>query len=198
MSEMAGYILAGGASSRMGRDKGALRLCGQTFVERVAAALRSVTSELYVVSSKPDAGQWGLPVVTDLRGNCGALGGLHAALSAAQTRRAAVVSCDLPFVTGQLFERLASLCAEDFDAVAPVQPDGRPQPLCAIYETESCRRVADEMIRSGELRPRELLARVRTRWVLPEALSDLEGAALFFLNVNTPGEYEIAQREVKR
>ncbi|HEX6625088.1 MAG TPA: molybdenum cofactor guanylyltransferase [Pyrinomonadaceae bacterium] len=195
-----GYILAGGASSRMGADKAALRLGGATFVERVAAALRSITSEVFVVSSKHDAARWGLPVVPDLYENSGALGGLHAALTHANTRRGAeaggrriaVVSCDLPFVTGALMKRLASFCAPEWDAVAPVQEDGRAQPLCAVYESARCGPMADLLLDSGELRPRELLARVRTRWVAFGELAKLDGAALFFMNVNTPEEYERA------
>ena len=185
----------------MGTDKAALRLGGATLVERVAAALRSITSDVHVVSSKHDAARWGLPVVHDVYENSGALGGLQAALAHANTerrageRRIAVVSCDLPFVTGALLKRLASFCAAEWDAVAPVQEDGRAQPLCAIYESGRCGPVADLLLGSGELRPRELLARVRTRWVAFEELRDLDGAGLFFMNVNTPDEYEKA-REV--
>ena len=201
-----GYILAGGASSRMGADKAALRLGGLTFVERVAAALRPVAREVFVVSSKHDAARWGLPVVPDLYENSGALGGLHAALTHANMRRGAnaggrriaVVSCDLPFVTGALLKRLASFCAAEWDAVAPVQEDGRAQPLCAVYESERCGPVADLLLGSGELRPRELLARVRTRWVAFEELADLDGAGLFFMNVNTPEEYERAREAAAR
>ncbi len=196
-----GYILAGGASSRMGTDKAALRLGGATFVERVADALHAITSEVFVVSSKHGAARWGLPVVRDLHDDSGALGGLHAALTHANTRRGAdaggrriaVVSCDLPFVTGALLKRLASFCAPEWDAVAPVQEDGRAQPLCAVYESARCGPVADLLLGSGELRPRELLERVRTRWAAFGELAELEGAGLFFMNVNTPEEYERAR-----
>ncbi|HEX8355400.1 MAG TPA: NTP transferase domain-containing protein, partial [Pyrinomonadaceae bacterium] len=128
----------------------------------------------------------------------GAIGGLHAALSACGARWAAVVSCDLPFVSGELFARLASLRQEASEAVAPLQEDGRPQPLCALYAAAECRAAAEELIGAGELRPRALLRRVRTRWVAFEELSDLEGSRLFFTNVNTPAEYEEALAEGER
>lgn len=197
MSVVDGYILAGGASSRMGRDKAALALGGRSFVERAADALRGVAREVFVVSSRHEAAEWGLPVVRDLVENSGAMGGLHAALCHAEAGhsagRIAVVSCDLPFVTGELMRRLASLCVEGVEAVAPVQEDGRVQPLCAVYETVACAAAAGELIRAGELRPRELLRRVRTRWVAFEELAGLAGARLFFMNVNTPEEYERAR-----
>jgi molybdenum cofactor guanylyltransferase len=193
MTDLEGFILAGGASSRMGLDKSRLRLGGLTFVERVARALGPVAARVRLVSSRPDASAHGLPVVRDLHESRGALGGLHAALTSCRAPLALAVSCDLPFVTRELFERLLALRDEDADAVAPFQPDGRPQPLCALYSVAPCARVADELIRDGELRPRELLHRVRTRWVAFEELSDLPNSARFFENVNTPEDYEKAK-----
>jgi molybdopterin-guanine dinucleotide biosynthesis protein A len=198
MNDIEGFILAGGLSSRMGADKSHLRLDGRTFVERAAGALGAVARGMSVVGSRPGVAAHGLPVVRDVHEGLGALGGLHAALSACGARWAAVVSCDLPFVNGELFARLASLRRADSEAVAPLQEDGRPQPLCALYAAAECRAVAEELIRDGELRPRVLLGRVRTRWVTFEELSDLEGSRLFFTNVNTPAEYEEAMEEGKR
>ena len=105
------------------------------------------------------------------------------------------MACDLPLVTAELFARLWQLArlGETFDAIVPIQPDDRPQPLCAIYRRESCSAVAKQLITEGEHKPRALLARVRTRWVNFSELSDLSGAGDFFLNVNTPNDYERAQ-----
>jgi molybdenum cofactor guanylyltransferase len=194
MSEIEGYILAGGASSRMGADKAHLRLGGVTLVERAAGALRAVAGRVCVVSSKPGAEAFGLTVVPDVFQGLGALGGLHAALARASAEWAAILSCDLPFATGALFERLAARRGPAFDAVAPRQPDGRPQPLCALYAPARCRPVLGELLRDGELRPRVLLSRVRTRWVEWEELEDLEGAERLFHNVNTPEEWARAER----
>src|SRR5688572_1765395 len=152
MSDIEGFILAGGASSRMGEDKSQLRLEGRTFVERVAHALRPLTARVSVVSSRPDASGFGLAVVPDIHQNRGALGGLHAALRNCAADWVAVVSCDLPFVTGELLLRLASFRVGGIEAVAPDQSDGRPQPLCALYETAACLAVAEDLIRDGELR----------------------------------------------
>ena len=194
MTDIEGFILAGGASSRMGADKSLLRLGRRTFVELAADALSPVARGVRVVGSTPAAGGHGLPVVRDVYENLGALGGLHAALSACGASWAAVVSCDLPFVSARLLARLASLRRDGCDAVAPLQQDGRPQPLCALYAADACRAVAEELIRDGELRPRALLGRVRTRWVAFEELEGLPGSADFFRNVNSPSDYEEAQK----
>lgn len=192
MLEVEGFILAGGASSRMGRDKAHLRLGGQTLVERASAALSAIARNIAVVSAKETAKELGFTVVADLHLKRGALGGLHAALHAARARWAAVLSCDLPFVTGELFVRLAELVAEaeeDFDAVVPFQPDGRPQPLCALYRPAACLAAIEAMLAEDELRPRRLLERVRARRVELGEVSDLKSSEAFFLNVNTPEDY---------
>lgn len=190
-----GFILVGGASSRMGTDKARLEMNGLEFVERIAGALACVTERVSVVGAREESAVWQLPVVPDVYTKWGALGGLHAALAACRAPWAAVVACDLPLVTGELFARLAARCA-NFDAVVPVQPDGRPQPLCALYRVAPCLGRAEELIASGERRPRALLRGVRTRWVEVAELADLEGAPLFFTNVNTPEDYARARKAV--
>ncbi|HVF45816.1 MAG TPA: molybdenum cofactor guanylyltransferase [Pyrinomonadaceae bacterium] len=193
--ETEGFILAGGASSRMGEDKSRLELGGRTFVEAAAVALRAVATRVSVVSSRAGAGSHGLPVVEDLRVGVGALGGLHAALASCRAEWAAVVACDLPFVTGELVARLASMLSDETDAVVPLQDDGRVQPLCALYRARVCLGQVEEMIRAGELRPRVLLSRVRARLVAFGELRDLKGSARFFVNVNTPEDYARAVDE---
>lgn len=190
-----GFILVGGASSRMGTDKARLELEGRSFVERVASALACVTERVSVVGGSEESASWHLPVVPDRFAKWGALGGLHGALAACRAPWAAVVACDLPFVTGELFARLAGLRG-NFDAVVPVQPDGRLQPLCALYRVEPCRDLAEQLIASGERRPRALLRTVRTRWVEMAELADIEGASLFYTNVNTPEDHAQAKKAV--
>jgi molybdopterin-guanine dinucleotide biosynthesis protein A len=191
-----GFILVGGASSRMGANKARLYLEGRSFVERVASALSSVTQRVSVVGAgEGAAAAWRLPVVPDVYAKWGALGGLHAALCACRAPWAAVVACDLPFVTGELFARLAAL-RENFEAVVPVQRDARLQPLCALYAVEPCRKIAEELIASDERRPRALLRKVASRRVETSEMADLEGASLFFMNVNTPEDYAQARKAV--
>ena len=181
----------------MGEDKSRLELGGRTFVESAAEALRAVATRVSVVSSRPDAESHGLTVVPDLRAGLGALGGLHAALKSCRAEWAAVVACDLPFVTCELLARLASVRSGGLDAVAPLQEDGRVQPLCAFYRARACAERVDELIRTDELRPRVLLSRVRSRLVAFEELRGLEGSRRFFLNVNTREDYARAMERMK-
>ncbi len=189
MDSIEGFILAGGQSRRMGTDKSRLTFNGHTFVERIAHELAAVTSSQKIVGGDPLAEELGLETVPDVYPKWGALGGVHTALSVCSAPWALVVACDFPFVTRELFARLAGLRA-DFEAVAPIQQDGIPQPLCALYRLEPCLRLAEQFIKSGERKPVALLQSVSTRWVTFDELSDLNGAPHFFDNINTPQDYD--------
>ena len=191
MFEVEGFILVGGLSRRMGRDKARLEIVGQDFVTRIAAALSILTERVSVVGSRYDENIWQLPNVPDLFPQWGAFGGLHAALSACRVEWAAVVACDLPFVTKELFERLSEL-GENCDAVVPIQTDGKQQPLCALYQAKVCRSKAEELIVKGERRPRALLEEVKTRFVGPGEWDDLPNSDSFFDNINTPEDFAAA------
>jgi len=195
-SDIQGFILVGGASSRMGTDKSRLKLGEKTFVERIYEALNPLVSSTTLISSNRKTANWRMPVITDVFEGWGALGGLHSALSACDSTWALVVACDLPLVTRDLFVRLASF-RESNDAVAPVQRDGYLQPLCTLYRTEPCRRCAEQLIASGERRPRSLLSAVKTRWVAFNEIEDLDGSEAFFANINTPADFDEIRRLVK-
>lgn len=200
MFDVQGFILVGGASRRMGQDKAQLRLGPETMLERIAAELSPVTSSVTLVGSPQAYVGHSLPTVPDVYEKWGALGGIHAALSAAKTDWIIVVACDLPFVTRNLFERLKSFADESIDSIdsiVPMQPDGRPQPVCALYRREACLPQIDTLVREGEHAPRALLRSVRTDYVLFRELRDLPGAENFFLNLNTPEDFEAARRRLR-
>lgn len=193
MLDVEGFILVGGRSSRMGTDKSRLQLGGQTSVERIAAELRSVAPRISLVGPDRAGLEPDLRIIPDVHKRWGALGGIQAALGACVSDWALIVACDLPFVTRDLCSRLLTFSQQESpDAVVPIQPDGRPQPLCALYRCKPCLLEAEKLIASGEHTPRALLASVKTRWVRPEELIDLPGAENFFFNVNTPVDYEKA------
>lgn len=207
MNDIEGFILAGGASRRMGSDKAKLRLEGKTFVERAANALHKIAGgKISIVGNLPfdnlqvklsSNKTCELPVIADVqvKNSPAALLGLHAALARAERKWAAILACDLPFVTADLFERLAGFITEkDFDAIVPVQPDGRAQPLCAIYKRAACLPPIEEMLGGDDWSLRSFLERINTRFARFEQLRDLPDSDFLFLNVNTPEDYLAAQK----
>lgn len=202
MDSIAGFILAGGESRRMGTDKAGLTLDGQSFVDRIAGEVSTVTPSVSIVGSNAAAlhltNSGKFQIVSDVYPHWGALGGVHAALAACSAQGSAewalIVACDFPFVTSDLFRRLASV-REGFEAVAPIQSDSIPQPLCAFYRVAPCLARAEEMIKSGGRKPIALLQSVRTRWILFNELADLKHANSLFDNINTPQDYARIARE---
>jgi molybdopterin-guanine dinucleotide biosynthesis protein A len=187
MKDMEAFILAGGASRRMGTDKSQLLIDRQTFADRIAQTLSQVADSVMLVGGQSETSS--ITRVADVYPQWGALGGLHAALAACKSEWAIVVACDLPFVTAELFSFLAAERL-DHDAVVPIQTDGRPQPLAALYRVDPCLRRATRLIEAGRRRPLDLLDAVNTRWIEFDRLTNLTQAETFFVNINTPSDYD--------
>ena len=189
MDSVTAFILVGGGSSRMGTDKSRLQLGNRSFTEQIADTASSVAASVMVVGRATD--YFGLKSVPDIFKGLGTLGGIHTALATCPTEWSLILACDLPFVTADLLKRLTGL-RPGFEAVAPLQPNGYLQPLCALYRVEPCLERTETLIKSGERRPLALFDSVKTRLVTFEELTDLTGAEHFFDNINTPEDYLVA------
>src|SRR5712664_3221642 len=106
MFDVEGFILVGGQSSRMGRDKSQLVFGSQTGVKQIAAAFGAVTLRVRLVGGRTQSNSSRFQNVPDTLENWGALGGIHAALAACESEWAVIVACDLPLVTAELLARL--------------------------------------------------------------------------------------------
>ena len=186
MVEVSGFITAGGRSSRMGQDKAWLRLGGSTMIERVINALKPVATTISIIANKEEYKNLGLPVFRDTYAGIGPLEAIRTALANSPTRRVLLVGCDLPFVTPELFAFLIGL-EGDQQAIVPVGRDGRLEPLCALYTTDSLTEVTS-LIESGERKVARLFDRIPARFVGFDELNHLKGSSLFFENINTPEE----------
>src|SRR5437016_14320967 len=110
----------------MGSDKAQLKFGGRTGVELVAAALRPKVGTVRLVGSRGEARLSPLQNVPDLHERWGALGGIHAALDACQSAWAAIVACDLPLVTAELFAVLWTFAKAPVDGCV-ADHEGGPQ-----------------------------------------------------------------------
>jgi molybdopterin-guanine dinucleotide biosynthesis protein A len=187
MIDAAGFITAGGRSSRMGRDKAWLRISGRPMIEHVVAALAPVTAGVAIIANSPDYARLGLPVFADVNAGIGPLEAVRTGLANAQTSRIVLAGCDLPFVTPDLFKFLLSIPG-DHQAIVPVGADGKLEPLCAIYCTKALAEVS-RLIARGERKISLLFDSIPTRFVAFEELRHLDRSELFFENINTPQDY---------
>lgn len=191
------YILIGGRSSRLGRDKAFVEIGGKTLAERALDMVRSSGIALkttFVAGSETQFAIEALtlkaPFIFDLSEGRGPLGGLSAALSYAQTSWILVVACDYPFMSPEFLKFLAGCISDEFGAVAPEQPDGRLQPLCAFYKVEAALPIVQEIIERPPVSPpmSEIVYKLTPKIVKPAEYSHLTGSDHFFTNLNTPDD----------
>jgi molybdenum cofactor guanylyltransferase len=140
-SSLHGLVLAGGRSSRMGRDKALLEYHADNQLLHTAALLQRYCREVFISCREEQAGtyqQFGIPLITDAYLGIGPLGGL---LSAQQARLGAawvVAACDLPFLDEGTVRQLCAQRNPLRFATAFRNPQsGRLEPLCACYEPKS-------------------------------------------------------------
>ena len=189
-----GFVLTGGASRRMGRVKAMLPFGDTTLAGRAFDVLDRFAATVRVVGESVDE----IPGVPDVfrcadAGTRASLIGLHSALFHARTEWVAVLACDLPFVDERLFQLLLSVAeGREFDAVIPMQPNGRLQPLTALYKREPCLGVANEMLAANNFRLTDLANRVNIRRVEPDEYAPIDVAGNMFFNINTPDDYAAA------
>ena len=114
LTGMAGVVLAGGKSRRMGRDKRFLEVGGRSMLDRVCAVMGPLFPECLLSVAEPNPHLEGLHcrIVTDVIPGCAALGGLYAALSASSHHRIFVVGCDMPFISSASIRRVVELSGD--------------------------------------------------------------------------------------
>ncbi len=126
-------ILAGGKSSRMGRDKVWLTLAGQTLLARQIQLVREVAPADIFISGRADTDYSSLdcPVLMDEFADAGPLAGIAAGLKAASAPLILVLAVDMPDMTSAALHRLLERCAAEMGVVPRVNQ--RVEPLAALY-----------------------------------------------------------------
>ena len=122
----AGYLLVGGESSRMGRDKALLPLAGRTLLESLADLIEVAAGTVTLVGHPERYVEFRYPATADIEGQLGPLGGVVSALRSSKAAWNVIVACDMPEVALDLLRTLfdAAEAADDHDAVVPVTPEG--------------------------------------------------------------------------
>ena len=183
-----GVILAGGTSSRMGRNKALLEINGSSIIARTYRALAGLFHEVVIVTNTPhDYAFIPCRKVPDIYPGIGSVAGLHSALAHSTTERTFVTACDMPFVDPIIIRHLCDLQLDEYDAVIPFSEGGQ-EPLHAVY-TSKCKDVFEIAINNGERKILDILTRMNTRLVTWEEMKAIVGSTAAFLNVNTPEEY---------
>jgi len=179
-------ILAGGKSSRMGRDKARLPMEGQTLIERQIDLVRKLGAGEILISARKegDHSDLGLPVITDQFVDAGPLGGIERALAICASPLLLVLAVDMPYLTVKTLAQLQADTMNDLGVIPRVA--GQIEPLAAFYpksaheliggllskQSRGATSLAEQCVQTGRARFHDLAA----------------GHAREFSSWNTPAE----------
>ena len=179
---LGGIVLAGGKSSRMGRDKALLEFGGETMVARAVRVMGEVCERVWI-SGPEGLAEFG-EVLGDEIAGCGPLAGVCAGLAASDFEWNIVMAVDMPLMTAEFLQELAERALRsEADAVVPVV-EGREEPLVAAYRRglEGGLRAALE---GGRLKMMGAVREAGSVEVFP-----VSAGVERFRNVNTGAEWE--------
>src|SRR5262249_27638991 len=141
----AGFVLAGGRSSRMGRDKALLPSGDRTLIEQIAAQVHAAAGQVTLIRPPERYRCLGYPVAAARVANLGTPGGLCTAPSVTEADWTLVVACDMPGLTADFLRTLLDAAESSAaDCVAPKTAQGL-EPLCAVYHRR-CLAAAEQAI----------------------------------------------------
>jgi molybdenum cofactor guanylyltransferase len=191
-------ILAGGKSSRMGKNKALLPFNDKTNIERIRDELQSLFDDIILVTNNPESYEFlNLKSVSDEFPGKGPLAGIHAGLMASDYEENIVVACDMPFVSAELASTLVQNL-KHFDAIIPVI-GGKQHPLFAAYQKRIVPEIKD-CLTEDRLRVIHLLDNLNVRYLEENDLQVYSDGSLeeIFFNMNVPEEYEEAKKRVEK
>lgn len=178
----AGYVLAGGRSSRMGRDKALLPCRGGVLIQLIARAVAKAAGSAVLVGDPARYGGLGYPVISDEWPGEGPLGGILTALRHTRSEWNLVTACDMPALSCGFLAGLLEAAERNGPVhTLPMGPNGTLEPLCAVYH-----RSGESLIQTAFLGGiRKITAALQGS---PMAVYPVSEASLF-QNVNTPEEW---------
>jgi molybdopterin-guanine dinucleotide biosynthesis protein A len=183
-----GVILAGGKSSRMGTDKGFLKLNGKLFIEHIIAALTPFVSEIIIVSNHPEYDNFKLKRVPDFVENAGPLAGVYSGLLASKTENNLVLSCDIPLINSEILAELVRQI-DDVSEIIQIESNGKTMPLISVYN-KSCETVFSSLLNQGERRLRFAVNQCKVKNILLNKEQEKRVS-----NINTPEQLKEIRNE---
>ncbi len=200
-------ILAGGRSSRMGRDKAMLPYGEGDLLDHMINVANQVrhSRETLVIGDRSEYHRRGARVIADLWPGMGPLGGIATALEVSSTDRVFLLAVDMPFVSLLLLHAMAEHESEA-DIVVPGVPESdrtggeartRLHVLHAIYR-KRCLPYAVRQLTTGDLKVTSIYDDVRVEILDPAWISTYDPDLRSFENVNRPEDYARVMSERRR
>jgi molybdenum cofactor guanylyltransferase len=205
------FLLAGGESSRMGRNKALLELNGEPLIQRAANLLTALVSSISLVISATQPANskntdpysnFGLPTLVDSWPSAGPLGGIATALAAAQSKSCLILACDMPFLTREwltfLLDQSARSESENSKPIDVIIPETNRglEPLCAIYRA-TCAPILAATLDRGVRKVTDALSGLNLQRIDENEWRKFSPDGNLFGNLNTWRDYLEAQQRLK-
>ena len=191
-------ILAGGAGSRLGKEKSLIEFDGRPLIQWSVEKLAPFVEDVVVVARGPEQARQLGDLIPDAAITCdgisgyGPVAGLAAGMGQARNEYVVAIGCDLPFLNVDVISLLFKL-AESWDAAVPVRENGMMQPLHSVYRRDALLPACQRAMESGERRIRAPLSMLRLKCVAVELLKNLDPELLTFFNLNTREDLDLAR-----
>lgn len=182
---LSAVLLAGGDSTRMGRDKATLEWHGVPLWARQLGKLRALTSNIFV--STRLAAPWrpdDVKVVFDEAPSRGPLSGITASLALMQTDCLLVLAVDMPFITLSHLKQLCSYAKPGVGAVPVV--NGKVEPLAAVYPKRA-ESIFAEALNGTDHSVQRLVRQLATLELVHE-IAITGAAGRFYRSINYPAD----------
>jgi molybdenum cofactor guanylyltransferase len=191
-------ILAGGAGSRLGKEKSLIEFDGRPLIQWSVEKLAPFVDDVVVVARGPE--QAGLledlipdaAITRDGISGYGPVAGLAAGMGQARNEYVLAIGCDLPFLNVDVIDLLFEL-AEGWEAAVPTRENGMMEPLHSVYKRDALLSACQRAMESGERRIRAPLSMLRVKCVAVELLKNLDPELLTFFNLNTRDDLDLAR-----
>jgi molybdopterin-guanine dinucleotide biosynthesis protein A len=189
--DLTAFVLAGGKSTRMGRDKAFLPWGDGTLLSHALKSVAGVTPRSRIVGDVKKFSAFGV-VIADIYRDCGPLGGIHAALSGTTTDFNLILAVDLPLIETRFLQFMVGLAKDTDAAVTLPRADGGLQPLCAVYRREFAQ-PAEQALQAGKNKIDALFPKVKTRIIEEDEFTCAGFSAAMFRNLNTLEDWKEVQ-----
>lgn len=190
-SNVTGFVLAGGKSSRMGSDKSFLPWNGSTLLQQTKAVLDRVCEKVFILGPRELYSSFG-ECFEDIHPDCGPLGGIHTALKHASTPYSLITAVDTPFISPEFLDYMIERALGSSAIVTAPRINGAMQPTCAVFSRQFLA-IAEEALKSGKYKLEPLFPPQQTLVLIEADLSQFAGVGEMFENLNTPQDFERAR-----
>lgn len=164
----------------MGTDKGLLLLNGKPMVAHVMDTLKQITDDIIIISNNAAYKVFGIPVYSDLIKDAGPLAGIYTGLKYAKHDKNIVISCDVPFVSVVLLNKLVEN-SKNFDVTIPIH-NNKTHQVIGVYD-KKCISIFKNELYNNQLKMKVVLEKINLNIVDANKFDEKE-----FTNINTSVE----------